>query len=85
MVNYPGSVSEPIKNVYLVRNIHNGRSVVWKGRSIGWLHATVGDRWNAYFRSGDGEPAEALGAYLLEDAVRKIACKAGWPGPSTKE
>lgn len=75
---------EILPGVNLVKSSLGGHSVVWRGRSIGWIHDSPGLRWNAYYRQGNGEPGLPLGNFGLEDAVRQIATKAGWPGTEEK-
>ena len=36
--------------IKLTRNDLGGLAVTWNGKFIGWIHASIGDRWNAYAR-----------------------------------
>jgi hypothetical protein len=64
--------------VTLERTASGGYAVKWSGQFIGWIHATVGDRWNAYLRPiKDCEPEITLGRFRRDDAVRRIAVAAG--------
>ena len=60
-----------------------GYSVVRDGDYIGWIHASVGDQWNAYVRR-PGTSGDLLGRYGQEEAVRAIveAWNAGAPLPN---
>ena len=70
---------EVLPGVTLVRRELGGLEVVWNGASIGWIHASLGDRWNAY-AIDPGKPfGIPLGSYLQDRAVEMIAIKAGWP------
>ena len=65
--------------VRLVRTKLGGVAVVWDGKPIGWMHATIGDRWNAYAPGPNtGDPGELLGRFTEEEAVWRIALQAGW-------
>jgi hypothetical protein len=69
---YPGGVK-------LIRTELGGVAVLWGGRLIGWMHASLGDKWNAYVpgrEAGDG--GRLLGRFTEEEAVRQIALEAGW-------
>jgi len=56
-----------------------GYAVEWNGTFIGWLHASYGDRWNAYLPAAKaGDPGELLGRFTQTEAVRRIAIAAGW-------
>jgi hypothetical protein len=52
-----------------------GYSVTCGGKYIGYIHATVGDQWNAYVRRV-GEPDDHLGRFGQEEAVRRIVLAA---------
>jgi hypothetical protein len=74
---------DPIpEGVKLVRSPLGGYSVEWNERQIGWIHASIGNKWNAY---GLGKPRDRggrpLGRFTKDEAVRRIAEAAGWkPG-----
>ncbi|MBL7259076.1 hypothetical protein [Paractinoplanes lichenicola] len=59
-----------------------GYAVHWKGEFVGWIHRNGPDRWNAYRRAEPPRPGEFLGAFAQDDAVERIARKAGWAGPA---
>jgi hypothetical protein len=70
------------RGVALSRSQLGGYAVEWNGKFIGWIHPSVGDKWNAYVRStkqgnSTGTP---LGRFIQNEAVRQIAIAAGWPG-----
>ena len=60
-----------IAGATLTVSTSNGYSVHIEGDYVGYVHASVGDRWNAYLRRGDA-PAEHLGKFVLDEAVRRI-------------
>lgn len=50
-----------------------GYSVLYHGEYIGWIHASVGDQWNAYLRHPNpGVAGEPLGKFNQLEAVRQI-------------
>jgi len=63
--------------VTLNRSPLGGYSVDWNGRLIGWIHASLGNKWNAYARTPNagGLP---LGRFTRHEAVEVIASEAGW-------
>jgi len=69
------------EGVRLMRNPLGGHAVEWNGKFIGWIHASYGDRWNAYVRGAKpcatGLP---LDRFTKNEAVRRIAIEARWPG-----
>jgi len=66
------------RGVTLTRRF-GGYSVEWNGKSIGWLHASFGDKWNAYLRAAEtGDSGHLLGRFTQKEAVRQIAIAAGW-------
>lgn len=70
---------EILAGIVLARSVLGGYSIEWHGRYIGWIHASVGNQWNAYFRSGiPGEQGRYLGTFTQLVAVRRIAAEAGW-------
>ena len=69
------------RGVTLTRSPLGGYSVEWNGNFIGWIHASFGDKWNAYVRGAqEGDPGNQLGRFTQNEAVRQIAIAAGWPG-----
>lgn len=65
--------------VRLTRNSLGGHTVEWNGTCIGWMHASIGDRWNAYVGGAKpGAPGTHLGRFTRTEAVRQIAMAAGW-------
>jgi len=67
--------------VRLTRNPLGGHAVEWNGKFIGWLHASYGDKWNAYVRGAKpGVTGLPLGRFTKNESVRRIAIEAGWPG-----
>ncbi|GIE96689.1 hypothetical protein [Paractinoplanes rishiriensis] len=69
------------KGITLSRNDLGGLAVEWNGIFIGWIHASIGDQWNAYVRGKkNGDPGIMLGRFTKDEAVRRIALAAGWPG-----
>ena len=69
------------RGVTLTHSPLGGYEVEWNGNFIGWIHASVGDRWNAYVRSAtEGDPGTPLGRFTQNEAVRQIATASGWPG-----
>jgi hypothetical protein len=69
----PGS--REIAGATLTVSTMGGYSVLCGGEYIGYIHATVGDQWNAYTRRV-GEMDEHLGRFGQEDAVRRIVLAA---------
>jgi len=66
------------RGVTLTRRF-GGYAVEWNGTFIGWLHASYGDKWNAYLRAAKaGDLGELLGRFPQNEAVRRIAIAAGW-------
>ena len=67
--------------VRLTRNPLGGHAVEWNGKFIGWIHASCGDKWNAYVRDAKpGVTGLPLGRFTKNEAVRRIAIEAGWLG-----
>lgn len=65
--------------VKLTRNDLGGLVVTWNGNFIGWIHASIGDQWNAYVRSNKPyEAGQLIGRFTKDEAVRRIAHAAGW-------
>ena len=70
-----------LQGVRLIRTSQGGLAVFWDDNLIGWLHASIGDRWNAYAcgpRTGD--PGRPIGRFARDEAVHRIALEAGWRG-----
>lgn len=61
--------------VILTRSTLGGFSIEVDGKYVGWIHASVGDQWNAYLRTGEplGTP---LGRFPQEQAVLAIVAAA---------
>jgi hypothetical protein len=55
----------------LVVSKMGGYTVAHDGDYIGWIHASVGDQWNAYVRRS-GTTGDLLGRFRQEEAVRAI-------------
>lgn len=70
----PGS-RDVLPGVTLKVSVMGGCSVECGGDYIGWIHASIGDRWNAYARR-PGTSGEFLGRYTQDEAVRVIV--AAW-------
>jgi len=69
------------QGVTLRRSPLGGYSVEWNGTFIGWIHASFGDKWNAYVHgTGERDPGDLVGRFTQNEAVRQIAIAAGWPG-----
>jgi hypothetical protein len=67
------------RGVKLSRNDLGGMSVDWNGNFIGWIHASIGDKWNAYVLGQKAsDPGRLIGRFTKEEAVRRIALEAGW-------
>jgi hypothetical protein len=65
--------------VKLTRTELGGMAVTWNGTLIGWIHASYGDRWNAYLRDPTkSDWGTLLGRFTELEAVRRIALEAGW-------
>ena len=48
-----------------------GYSIEHDGEYVGWIHASAGDRWNAYLRR-PGTSGDFLGRFGQEEAVLAI-------------
>jgi hypothetical protein len=69
------------RGVALTRSPLGGYSVEWNGKFIGWIHASVGDMWNAYVASATHlNPGTSLGRFTQSEAVQRIAMAAGCSG-----
>jgi len=71
----PPAKREVLPGVTLAVSVMGGYSVERKGDYIGWIHASIGDRWNAYVRR-PGTSGDLLGRYAQEEAVKAIV--AAW-------
>ena len=71
----PPARREILPGVTLEVSVMGGYSIKRKGDYIGWIHASVGDRWNAYVRR-PGTSGDLLGRYPQEEAVKVIV--AAW-------
>ena len=72
--------SDPLPDgVIVARTDLGGVGVEWNGNLIGWLHASIGDKWNAYVCDGGAvEIGRLVGRFTKEEAVWRIALEAGW-------
>jgi hypothetical protein len=71
----PPGKREILPGVTLTVSVRGGYSIERDGDYIGWIHASLGDRWNAYVR-WPGAVGDLLGRYTEEEAVRAIV--AAW-------
>jgi hypothetical protein len=71
----PPSRREILPGVTLTVSTMGGYSVERDGTYIGWIHASVGDRWNAYVRR-PGTSGDLLGRYTQDEAVKIVV--AAW-------
>jgi hypothetical protein len=55
----------------LVISTTNGFSVIHDGDYIGYIHASIGNQWNAYRRRED-RGDDHLGRFTQDEAVRSI-------------
>jgi hypothetical protein len=72
---------EMLPGVTLTRSTLGGFSVEYRGRYIGWIHASIGQQWNAYQRSTTPNAPSGipLGSFSNKlEAVREIAKRSGW-------
>ena len=67
----PPAKHEVLPGVTLQVSVMGGYSVERESDYIGWIHASVGDRWNAYVRR-PGTSGDLLGRYTQVEAVRVI-------------
>ena len=73
----PPSSREFLPGVCLEGSTVGGYSVTHDGAYIGWIHASVGDHWNAY-RRVPGEPmGDHLGRFNQAEAVSRIVAASG--------
>jgi hypothetical protein len=66
---------EVLPGIVLKVSVMGGYSVEREGDYIGWIHAGVGDQWNAYVRR-PGSAGDCVGRFSQEEAVKAIA--AAW-------
>jgi hypothetical protein len=67
------SSREILPGIRLEVSTVGGYSVTHDGAYIGWIHASVGDRWNAYQHIPGDPLGEHLGRFNQTEAVRRIA------------
>ena len=60
----------------LVVSTVGGYSVIMDGDYIGFIHASLGDRWNTYSRVPHEED-QHLGKFVQTEAVRRIILASG--------
>ena len=68
----PPAKREILPGVTLTVSVVGGYSIERDGDHIGWIHASFGDRWNAYVRR-PGTGGDLVGRFAQEEAVRAIA------------
>ena len=66
----PGS-REILPGVALTVSVVGDYSVERDGDYIGWIHASIGNRWNAYVRR-PGASGDLVGRFAQEEAVKAI-------------
>jgi hypothetical protein len=71
----PPGKREFVPGVALSVSTMGGYSIDRNGDYIGWIHASVGDQWNAYVRR-PGTVGDFLGRFGQEAAVKAIV--AAW-------
>jgi hypothetical protein len=81
----PPAKREISPDVVLKVSVMGGYSVERDGDYIGWIHASIGDRWNAYVRR-PGTSGDLLGRYGQDEAVKAIvsAWDAGGALPNSR-
>ncbi|GIE88663.1 hypothetical protein [Actinoplanes regularis] len=67
----PPAKREVLPGVTLTVSVMGGYSIERDGEYIGWIHASVGDHWNAYVRRL-GSSGDPLGRYPQDEAVRVV-------------
>jgi hypothetical protein len=65
-----------IAGALLVRSTSGGYSIMHAGDYIGYVHASVGNQWNAYRRMTN-ELDTHLGRLSIEEAVRAVLRSCG--------
>lgn len=71
----PPAKREVLPRVTLTVSVNGGYSIERDGDYIGWIHASLGDRWNAYVRR-PGTGGDFVGRFVQEEAVSAIV--AAW-------
>jgi hypothetical protein len=64
----PPAKHEVLPRVTLTVSVIGGYSIERNGDYIGWIHASSGDRWNAYVRR-PGTSGDLVGRFVQEEAV----------------
>lgn len=67
----PPAEREFLPGVVLKVSVMGGYSVERESDYIGWIHASIGDRWSAYVRR-PGTSGDHLGRFTQEEAVKAI-------------
>jgi hypothetical protein len=67
----PPAKREVLAGVILKVSVMGGYSVEREGDYIGWIHASIGDRWSAYVRR-PGTTGDLLGRFAQDEAVKAI-------------
>lgn len=67
----PPAKREFVPGVTLTVSVMGGYSVERDGDYIGWIHAGIDDRWNAYVRR-PGAGGDLLGRFAQDEAVKAI-------------
>ncbi|GAA2886919.1 hypothetical protein Acy02nite_24330 [Actinoplanes cyaneus] len=67
----PPTKREFMPGVVLKVSVMGGYSVERENDYIGWIHASIGDRWSAYVRR-PGTSGDLLGRFTQEEAVKAI-------------
>lgn len=67
----PSAKCEVPPRVTLTVSVIGGYSIARGGDYIGWIHAGLGDRWNAYVRR-PGTGGDLVGRFVQEEAVTAI-------------
>lgn len=73
---------EVLPGVTLTVSVAGGYSIERDGDYIGWIHASLGDHWNAYVRR-PGTGGDLVGRFAQEDAVKAIV--SAWDVPSGRQ
>jgi hypothetical protein len=71
-----------LPGVTLRRSVEGGYSVERGGEYIGWIHASLGDQWQAYVRR-PGAGGDRLGRFSQVEAVRAVVTASGPPAPTS--
>jgi|SRR4051812_28623387 hypothetical protein len=67
----PPAKREVLPGVTLTVSVIGGYSIERDGDYIGWIHASIGNRWNAYVRR-PGTGGDLVGRFVQEEAVKAI-------------